>query len=198
MEWDFYGGYKGKLFPCSIPDFGFNIGAIYYYYPGGKTFAEDSVRYNTAEFYVELSYKWLSIRYWQTLTNYFGITSDNPPFNWHDNILDEPNGSSKGSSYIEANLTYDIKEKIHFRCLELGKLSLLLHVGYQNVRHYHHLSYTDWKVTVTQELPWFNIFVSYVGTNAKHDYFDVPDNAFHPDDRHLGAQGVVIGVIRTF
>src|SRR5262252_11218333 len=30
MEWDFYGGYKGSL-PA---DFGYDLGVLYYYYPG--------------------------------------------------------------------------------------------------------------------------------------------------------------------
>ncbi|CUI17988.1 hypothetical secreted protein [Candidatus Protochlamydia naegleriophila] len=200
MEWDFYGGYKGKFFPCSAPDFTYNFGAIYYYYPGGKTHAKENVPYNTAEFYIELSYKWLSVKYWQTLTNYFGICSDNPPFNWEKNRADRPNGSSKGSNYIEANATFDLYKKVCWPrfCLKGGKLSLLLHVGHQTVRNYEHLSYTDWRATLTQEFDWFNAFISYVGTNARHAYFDVPDNAYDPDIRHLGAQSVVIGIIRTF
>lgn len=198
MEWDLYGGYKGKFFPCSAPDFTYNVGLIYYYYPGGKTKSPDSVRYNTGEFYVELAYKWFTVKYWQTLTDYFGINSDNPPTNYNDHERDHSNGSSKGSMYIEVNFTLDLLEKVCFRCLEAGKLNLYLHAGHQTVRHYEHLSYTDWRITLTQRFDWFNVFVSYVGTNAKHDYYDVPDNAYHPKKRHLGAQGVVFGVIRTF
>lgn len=136
MEWDLYGGYKGKLFPCSVPDFAYNIGMIYYYYPGGQVQNPQHTRYNTAEFYVELSYKWLSIKYSQTLTNYFGINSDNTPFNWSKNFTDSSsgsstdssngssddssNGSSIGSNYIEANLTFDLIEKVRFGCFQLN------------------------------------------------------------------------------
>lgn len=198
MEWDLYGGYKGKLFPCSVPDFTYNVGLIYYYYPSGKTNSPDSVRYNTEEFYVELAYKGFSVKYWQTLTDYFGINSNNPPTNQEDGTVDRPNGSSRGSTYIEANLTFDLLKKVCFRCIEAGKLNVYLHVGHQTVRHYEHLSYTDWRVTLTQEFDWFNVFISYVGTNAKHDYYDISDNAFHPKKRHLGAQSVVFGLIKTF
>lgn len=200
MEWDFYGGYKGKFFPYFAPDFVYNIGLIYYYYPGGKTNTEESVRYNTGEFYIELAYKWFNIKYWQTLTDYFGINSDNTPFNWKKNLADKPKGSSRGSIYIEANATFNLYKKVCWPqlCLKGGKLSLLLHVSHQTVRHYEHLSYTDWRATLTQEFDWFNVFLSYVGTNARSDYFDVPDNSFHSDIRRLGAQEVVIGAIRTF
>lgn len=200
MEWDFYSGYKGKIFPCSTLDFTYDLGVIYYYYPGGKIHATESVSYNTVEFYIELSYRWLSVKYWNTLTNYFGICSNNPPFNWKKNRADRLNGSSKGSNYIEANATFDLYNKICWPrfCLKGGKLTWLLHVGHQTVRNYEHLSCTDWRATLTQGFDWFTAFISYVGTNARHAYFDVPDNAFYADIRRLGAQGVVIGVIRTF
>lgn len=198
MEWDLYGGYKGKLFPCCIPDFSFNFGMIYYYYPGGQVHNPEHTRYNTAEIYLELLYRCLSIKYWQTITNYYGINSDDTPFNWNENLADSPNGSSRGSIYIEASATFVLIRKICFRCFQGGKLSLLLHAGHQTVRHYGHLSYTDWRATLTQEFDWFNLFVTYVGTNARHAYFDVPDNAFHPKRRHLGAQGAVVGIIKTF
>ncbi len=198
MEWDLYGGYKGKPFLCSIPDFGYNIGFIYYYYPGGKAHNKHNTRYNTAEFYIELSYKWLSVKYSQAITDYFGINSDDPPFNWGHNKPDRPNGSSRGSNYVRANATFVLLDKVNFGCLQGGKLNLLLHVGHLTVRHYGYMSYTDWRAVLTQELAWFNVFITYVGTNAKHDYYNVPDNGYHPRKRALGAQGVVFGVIRAF
>lgn len=70
LEWDFYGGFKGKFFPCKCPDFGYNLGVIYYYYPSGQAFNPQHTRYNTSEFYVELSYKWFSVKYWHTMALY--------------------------------------------------------------------------------------------------------------------------------
>lgn len=199
MEWDFYGGYKGTICPCFIPDVSYNLGFIYYYYPGGKVKNIQNTRYNTAEYYIELTYKWFSLKFWQSITNYFGIDSDNTPFNWSKKISDRTHGSSRGSIYVEANANFDLCEKTFFYpCIEAGKLSLLLHIGHQNVHHYNHLSYTDWRVTLTQEFPWFNIFATYVGTNANPDYYDVADNAFNPRRKHLGAQGVVVGITKTF
>lgn len=198
MEWDLYGGYKGKLFPCSLPDFAYNLGLIYYYYPGGQAQNSQHTRYNTAEFYLELSYKWLSVKYSQAFTNYFGINFDNTPFNWSRNVSDSSNKSSRGSNYLEANLTFDLIEKACYGCYQAGKLNLLVHAGHQIVRHYKHLSYTDWKATLTQEFDWFNAFATYVGTNAKHAYYNVPDNAFHPKKHNLGAQGFVFGIIKSF
>lgn len=198
MEWDLYGGYKNKLFPCLIPDLVYNVGLIYYYYPGGKTHARRSVPYNTAELYIEFTYKWFDIKFWQTFTNYFGICSKNPPFNWEKNRSDRPNGSSRGSTNVELSFNFELMKKVCFRCFEGGKLTLLLLIGHQTVRNYEHLSCTHWRATLTQEFAWFNVFLTYVGTNARHAYFDVPDNSFHSEKRHLGAQGVVVGMIRSF
>lgn len=198
MEWDFYGGIKGKMCPCGLSDLAYNVGIIYYYYPGGQTFRPDHVRYDTLEFYIELTYKWLSIKYSQSLSDYFGANSDNPPFNWDKRRFSRPNGNSVGSNYIEANALFELRKKVCYRWLQGGKLSLLLHVGHATVRHDEQESYTDWRATLTQEFPWLNVFVTYVGTNAKHAYFDVPDHAFHPKKHALGAQGFVVGVIRSF
>lgn len=200
IEWDFYGGYKGKFFPCHLPDLTYNIGCIYYYYPGGKSYSSKSVPYNTAEIYIELTYKWLSVKYWQSFTNYAGTCSNNPPFNWETDRADRKNGSSRGSNYIELNAAFDLYEKMCWSLVNLnvGKLNLVLHAGSLTVRNYKHYSYTDWRFTLTQELEWFNLFFSYVGTNAKKAYFNVPDNAFHSKKIHLGAQGFVCGVMRTF
>lgn len=198
MEWDFYGGLKGKLFPCLWPDLIYNIGIIYYYYPGGKTDADPSVRYDTGEFFIELAYKWISVKYWQSLTNYFGVCADDPPFDWKRNRFDHPNGSSVGSSYIEANITYDIWEKMKYNFIEGGKLTLTLHVGHVTVRNYSQIDYTEWRISLMQEFPWVNLFVSYVGTNAPERYFVVPDNAHHPHKHNLGAQGVVAGATKSF
>lgn len=198
MELDVYVGYKGEPFPYSAPDFAYDFGIIYYYYPGGQAQIPQNNRYDTAEIYLKLHYKWLAIKYFQTLTNYAGINSNNTSFNWNTNLYDPPNGNSRGSNYIEANLTFDIFEKVYFGCYEAGKLSFLVHAGHQVIRHYENLSYTDWKAALIQEFDWFNVFIVYVGTNAKHAYYDVSDNAFNPKKRGVGTQGVVLGTIRTF
>lgn len=193
MEWDFYGGYQ-----VSIADFLCNLRLLYYYYPGGQAYNPTGTSYNTAEFSLQLAYKWFSIRYHQTITNYFGINSNNTPFNWSQNISDAPNGSSKASYYIEGNISVDLVNKYSIRSFRLGKLNLLLHAGHQKVRHYENLSYTDWSATLTQEFNWFSVFVTYVSTNAKHAYYNVFDNAFNPQVCHLGTQEGVVGITKTF
>lgn len=198
LELDFYGGYKNKLGACFLPDLEYNVGAIYYYYAGGKVRDPHNTRYNMAELFIELSYKWLSIKYSQNITNYLGINANNTPFNWEKNKATRPNKSSRGSNNVEASATFDLVDKSNFEGYELGKLNLALDVGHQTVRHYGQLSCTHWRATLTQEFAWFNLFLSYVGTDANQDYFDVPDVGFYPRKHALGAQGVVVGIVKSF
>ncbi len=65
LEWDFYGGYKGTL-----GDFGYDIGALYYYYPGRINPAVRAAsapfevpKAHTLETYVGGSWKWLSAKF---------------------------------------------------------------------------------------------------------------------------------------
>lgn len=187
LEWDFYAGFKGKVFPESMPHLVYNVGAIYYFYPGGETGLPHSVRYNTAEFYIELGYEWVNVRYWQTLTNYFGFCNQYTPYNWHEGDADPARGNSKGSVYIETNLNFEL----------CGKWFTQVHLGRQTVRHYRHMNYLDWKLMLSKEFDWFTVFAYYVGTNANSQYYNVPDNQFNEKVRSLTANGVVFGITRS-
>ena len=198
MEWDFYGGFKGKIFPSYVSDFTYDVGVIYYFYPGGRAYVHKYVPYNTFEYYVSVGYKWFNVKFSQALTDYFGVNGHNPPYNWNRDRSNHPNGSSRYSTYIEASANYDLVDKWSYRCFNAGKLNALVHVGHVTVRHYEHLSYTDWRVTLTQEFDWFNVFLTYIGTDAKGAYYDVPNNAYHERKRSLGVQGIVGGVTRSF
>lgn len=195
LEWDFYGGFKNTF---ANPDIGYNIGLIRYYYPGGKAHTKKCVHYNTTEWYAELSYQWLSVRFWQTLTDFFGVNQNNTPYNWSKKRADRSHGDSRGSHYIEANVNFDLIENVGLGWLEAKKLSLQGHYGHQAVRHYKHLSYDDWRVTLTQEFKWLTGFISYVGTNARHSYYDIKDNSAHGSKRHLGRQAIVVGISKSF
>ena len=89
MEWDFYGGYKGSL-PM---DFGYDLGVLYYYYPG--SYPTGFTKPNTTELYAALSWKWLSFKY--------SYSADNKTFGI-------PN--SRGSYYLDLTASYDIVEKV--------------------------------------------------------------------------------------
>lgn len=185
MEWDFYLGYKRKLFCLPIK---IDAGFEYYYYPGGRAHISKYVSYNTVEYYIQLSYKKFNITFHQTLTDFYGVCSKSPPINWNTHRTVKPNGHSYWSPYIEANWQIPFYEKF----------SLTLHAGYQGVINYPQLNYVDWLVSLTYKFKWFDLFATYVDTTAKHAFFDVPDHAYHPKRKQLGGPGVFVGIARAF
>lgn len=185
LEWDLYLGVEHQLWQTPLK---YDIGFLYYYYPGGKAPVPRGVAYNYIEYYIGLGYKGFNIKFYQTIDDYAGINSHNPPTNWETGRLVRPNGHSYGSPYIEAN----------FEWSPYAKWKASLHVGYQAIVNYPQLNYADWQVGLTYEFDWFDIALYYVATNARRDFYDVPDNAFKPTKRHLGAPAWVLGVTRSF
>jgi uncharacterized protein (TIGR02001 family) len=184
MEWDFYLGCK-QDWGSSIKT---DMGLLFYYYPGGQAFVPERVSYNTVEYYIALNYKIFTIRMYQTLTDFFGVNSANPPFNWEKNRLSRPNGHSQGSPYIEVNAEWSPH----------AKWKTSLHLGYQSVVDYPQLSYFDWQIGLIYSAEWFDLSLFYIATNAKRAYYDVLDNAFEPSSKHLGAPCLVFGVTKEF
>lgn len=187
MEWDFYGGYNGKI----NDDLSYNVGLLQYYYPGGKTSSSSpNDKFNTLEAYAGITWKWLNLKYSHTLTDYFGVSNTGfQPCNFNTGVCDAANGDSKGSGYIEANVTYEIMEK----------LSLVAHIGSQKVRHYKNLDYTDWKIGITKELPkeWGGVTVglAYVDTDADEAYYRFNASG---ETKTLSDSRVILSVGKTF
>src|SRR4029078_2528628 len=61
-EFDFYGGFKGSI---GKSDFTYDVGTLYYYYPGDANVAANAlnVKADTWEIYGALGWKWLSRKY---------------------------------------------------------------------------------------------------------------------------------------
>lgn len=151
------------------------------------------VYYNTIEYYVGIEYKGFEIKLSQTLTDYFGVNSHNPPTNWKKGLPGfptRPNGHSRGSFYIEGNYEWSPKR--------WPKFTGIAHLGYQTVTNYSELNYLDWQVGMTYKFDWFDFSLSYIATNAKKDFYKVPDNGFNPKKRNLGGPTVVAGITKSF
>ena len=108
-EIDYYGGYNGKF----NDDWGWTAGLYGYYYPSANTKktttgAVGSQSYNTIEWNAGVSWKWLSLKYSETIGNAFGLSK-----------ASGYTTDSKGSSYIDLTATYPLTEK----------LNLIAHVG---------------------------------------------------------------------
>ncbi len=185
MEWDLFLGISHPLFDSKA---NYDIGFLYYYYPGGRAKVPANTRYDTLEYYISANYKGLEVKLSLTLTDYFADTSSNPPQNWDKNRFSRPSGSSYGSAYLETNLDVDL----------CPKLKASFHLGYQKVTNYSRLNYLDWLVSLTREFEWFEVNITYVATNANKTFYKVPDNSFKPHRVNLGGAGITVGIDRTF
>lgn len=172
MEWDFYGGYNFKL----NDDIGLTAGGLYYYYPGGKT--GNGKRWDTFEANFGGNWKWVSGKLWYSMTDFFGLSDPN----------------SKGSTYIEGNVGFPMSE-LKIGNPWLDKLTLVGHIGHQQVKHYGDFNYTDWKIGATYDLFGYVLGAAYVDTNAKKNFYTLATNR---GDKYIGSSTIVLSVSKTF
>ena len=152
IEMDFYGGWK-KAFG----DFGIDVGGIYYYYPGSNSTplsnsnAKDITKTVSGtnqnfELYVAGSWKFLTLKYNYSLTDYFSLPD------------------SKGSSYLDLTANYEVADgwfiNAHVGHLWAPDYKYAFTTGDQSI------DYTDWKLGVTKTIDTWSIGLAYVGTNA--------------------------------
>ena len=169
-------------------EFNIDVGFEFYYYPGGRAPVPRQIGYNTVEFYAVIAYKNFNIQFHNSLMDYFGENSHNPPTNWNKGRVIRPNGDSWGSIYVEANYSFS----------PWHKWTIALHAGYQAVSNYSQLNYMDWLAEIAYAFDWFELSLSYVQTNAKHAFYDVPNAAYKPKRRNLGGPTVVLGILKSF
>jgi len=171
LEWDIYGGFKGSI---GKSDFGYDVGLLYYYYPGSV--APGFVRANTLEAYGALSWKWLSLKYSYSLDNKtFGITD------------------SSGTWYLDLTANVPITDK----------LSAIAHYGKQKyegttagISNDTLASYEDWKIGLSYALPKdFTIGAYYTDTSM-----DSIQKAFYttPTGRFIGKGTGTVYISKTF
>jgi uncharacterized protein (TIGR02001 family) len=154
MEWDFYGGFKGSL-PA---DFGYDLGVLYYWYPGNYDNAPSGyVKPDTTELYAALTWKFLSLKYSYSVNNKtFGV------------------GDSRGSSYLDLTASYDVIEKVSDA---IGKVTIFGHLGYQwytgnpNGFDNGNYDYGDWKVGASTEIYGLTVGIYGTGTDAQDQYY---------------------------
>jgi uncharacterized protein (TIGR02001 family) len=140
LEWDLYGGWKWDL----GNDFTLDAGLLQYFYPG--RYPDAATRPDTLEGYLAASWKFLQVKYSSALTDRtFGIPD------------------SRGSDYIEANVSYDVADKVSGA---IGKVTLIGHIGHQRFRHAGELDYGDWKLGASADVSGFTVGAFVTGTNA--------------------------------
>jgi uncharacterized protein (TIGR02001 family) len=142
IEMDFYGGYKG-----AVGDFGYDVGAIYYYYPGSGNIAGTSKIDNT-EIYFGGSYGPFSAKYYHAVSDFFSAPD------------------TKNSYYLDLGFAYDLGDG----------LGVNAHVGYQKVKNVSGPAgkVTDYKIGLTKDIAGSGYIagLSYISTNRKDIFFD--------------------------
>ncbi|MBS1145618.1 MAG: hypothetical protein H6R14_3024 [Proteobacteria bacterium] len=176
LEMDFYGGWKG-----AFGDFGIDVGALYYYYPGSNfTGAALNAKHpgatangtvHNGELYVAGSWKFLTLKYSYAVTDYFSLPE------------------TAGSSYLELNGAYDLGDGWGVNG-HLGHL-FMKDFSYTNANGTtYNGSYTDWKLGVTKDINGWVIGAAYVGTNAQGT---CSNSEFYCFSNSLGNNGVANG-----
>lgn len=146
-EVDLYGGYKTEVAGVAL-----DAGVIRYTYPGSLSSALPSP--NTTEVYLGGTYGIVSLKYYHTVSDHF--------IGWVG-----PNAEkSIGSNYTDLTVTYPVAET----------MSLIAHVGRQNVRNVGGASYTDWKLGVTKDVGFGVLGLAVTGSDADEG---TKDGAFY-------------------
>ncbi len=191
LEWDFYGGYKGTL----SGDLGFDVGLLYYWYPGAYYNVATKDKFNNTELYAALSYKWMSLKYSHTLSDFFGVKNNTYGAACQSGLSGDATdcfaaapGNSRGSGYLDFTANYPINDK----------LTLVGHIGHQSVRHYGKLNYTDWKLGVSYDLNGWVLGAAYVDTNAKKGWYTVTEPGSPTSYKKVGEATLVLSVTKSF
>jgi uncharacterized protein (TIGR02001 family) len=187
LEMDFYGGYKP-----TFGDFGLDIGTIYYYYPGTdataanfaanpRTGAVKTGKIHNHEVYLGGSWKWVSLKYYQAISDYFG----------------QP--GTKNSNYWDLSANYDLG----------SGWGLVGHVGKFKLKGWTNAStnnadYTDWKLGVTKDISGWVFGASYITTNGKDscsagEYYCFGNSASGATSFKSAAKStIVLSVLKSF
>ncbi|BAL27095.1 TorF family putative porin [Azoarcus sp. KH32C] len=166
LEVDFYGGYAG-----TVDDWSYDIGLLQFYYPEHPKLPGTNESYNTLEAYGSVGWRWLTLKYSHTLTDFFGFN--------HDSM---GGGSSRGSGYLELNAKVPLP----------GDVVLGLHVGRQRVRSYSAFSYTDWRASLAKTFgAGWTASLAYTKTNAD-------SSLWVADGKDLGEGHWIVGLSRSF
>lgn len=136
LELDIYGGYKGKV---GASDFTYDIGGLYYYYPGDVTAGcvignQSCPDADTFEVYAGLGWKWLTLKYSHSVGDTFGFPD------------------AENTYYLDLSAAVPIAET---------GLTLGLHLGHQEydgeipgtaIEYDSFASYSDYRISLAYDL----------------------------------------------
>lgn len=188
LELDIYGGFKGSF---GKSDFGYDVGLLYYWYPGdvSPTCTMSAVgssvgcpEADTLEVYGALSWKWLSAKLSYSLNDEtFGVPD------------------SSGTYYLDLTASYPVPDT---------KFTLIAHYGMQKftgnvtgstLSNDTVYSYNDWKLGVNYSLPKdFTVGVFYTDTSGVNNlgYGSTSEGGAYP--KNIAKSTVTVFVQKTF
>ncbi len=157
LETDLYAGFRNTIGATEI---GYDVGGIYYMYPGADWSKSNwqgsnkSNSVNTFEVYGAVSYKWLSFKTGITTTDYWGWNKNNSgPVGYDDNTTGAGDfngdakagvkGSTKGSYYTELNAAYEV----------LPTWTVSGQLGHQVINNSTGMNISYWKAGISKALP---------------------------------------------
>jgi len=195
LETDIYAGFRNTI---ASTDIGYDVGGIYYMYPGAdwnkSVFPSNKNRLDTLELYAALSYKWISVKAGRTMTEYFGWNTNNSGvgvFNTNapDSGVSGVNGNSKGSYFYEANAAYEV----------LPTWTASGQLGRQIIAESTGLDWTYYKVGVTKAFAnsW-TVGGFYSGTNEPAAYKNFSSLSNSGGTSNVAKDQVFVTVVKSF
>jgi len=173
IEMDFYGGWK-----TTWEGFGFDVGAIYYYYPGSgdqNAYGPGAFKTNNTELYVGGSWGPVSFKYNYAVSDFFGVPdSSGAYYLLLSGVYDFGNGFG-----VNASVGYQGGLKNGACVTEIdGQLSC---------------SITDWKIGGTYTFDGWALGLAYVSTNR-----DLSFGTASASGRNISSGTAVVSVSKSF
>ena len=154
LESDPYGGYTN-----TIGDVNYDVGLWRWTFI--NAFETNShQKYDTLEAYFGVTWKMLNLKYWREISDYFGVNA----LAAGPDLGMTPNGSSKGSQYLEGNVNLELP----------AGYTLILHAGRQEVANYKFYSFNEYRIELDKDLgDNYLVSLAYGDTSANpHAYAD--------------------------
>ena len=164
VESDLYAGFKKDIYKGLILD----VGTYNYFYPRATN--NTSTNFDTNELFVGLGYGPVSVKYSQSLSNYFGTAN------------------SKNSQYYQADFAQPL-------AYISKNLSLLAHVGRTEVNNNSSSNYTDYNVGLGYDLQGWNIAAKYYTNSGTTSTFQTANTI---NGQRLYKDAAVVSVSKSF
>jgi uncharacterized protein (TIGR02001 family) len=166
IESDLYAGFKKDVYKGITID----VGSYNYFYPRATTTTGGN-NFDTNELYAGVGYGPASVKYSQSLSNYFGIAN------------------SKNSEYFQADVNYVLPFK------GFDKVSLIAHAGRTNVNNNSNLNYSDYNAGVGYDLQGWNLAVKYYTNTSEGSAFQSANTV---SGQKLYKNATVLSVTKAF